>query len=146
MRVGFPGKRKFGKYLGSYACPNENCYKLTSEGLVNKSDFQMKNKMAICKSCVYYAKGIYCGCYKVTEFDLYQDKLIVYHKGSHICNVKFDASTRKQFIEEHLNFATHQKPEELQFDIMSYYLSQGDMEKALKAARMLNDRKMVEQL
>ena len=88
-KVGLNGIRKVGSCHSSLICTCENCPKVTTENLYNKIYFKCEGqKQYICGVCGYYAERVYCGCFKVVEFDWDKGEVTVTHEGEHNCHPK----------------------------------------------------------
>ena len=86
-KVGLNGIRKVGSCHGSLICTYENCPKLTTENVYNKIDFKHEGqKQYTCGVCSYYAQRVYCGCFKVVEYDQDKGEVTVTHQGEHNCH------------------------------------------------------------
>ena len=88
-KVGLNGIRKVGSCHGSLICTYENCPKVTTENVYNKIDFKCEGqKQYTCSVCGYYAQRVYCGCFKVVEYDRDKGEVTVTHEGEHNCHPK----------------------------------------------------------
>ena len=62
---------------------------MTTENVYNKIDFKReREKQYTCGVCSYYTQRIYCGCFKVVEFDRDKGVVTVTHEGEHNCHPK----------------------------------------------------------
>ncbi len=145
-RMGFSGRRRIGKCEGSFVCPNSNCPKLTTEGIVNKCDFYKRDKKAECKICHHYSVRVFCGCMKVEEYNPRMETLVICHEGKHICTPKPNVSSTCKYIQENVNLMTSQTPDQMSFDLVSYYLNIGDASKVFEAAKMMGSKRQIEKL
>ena len=144
-RAGFRGRRKFGRCMGSRACRNLACPKLTAEGVVNTMHFRMDRITGrpICKICEDFGVEVYCGCIKVLEFDPVTGEITIYHQGNHICRLKEDTKKKSLYIRNHLGIAQDRNPDRMRTSMMSFYLSKGQYSKAIEAAEMTIDTTLV---
>ena len=100
-RKGLNGIRKTGRCRGSLICLRDDCPKLTTEGVINTIDFKrIGNNIFTCSSCGYPGDRIYCGAFKVVEFDRDRGTMRCEHQGSHKCHLKPNVQARRKFLDE----------------------------------------------
>ena len=148
-RVGFTGERRFGACVGSRACPNVECLKVQNEGIVNISDFARDKKHKeryTCGICGHYAVQVYCGCYKVVEYNPDTQDVCVMHEGQHICNPRSDDNKKISFVEKHLDVTMGRTPEETSTNLILFALCTGTVEDAEAAADMTINKRLIAKL
>ena len=139
--------RKSGRCLGSLICVNSECPKYTSENVRNTVDFRPYRDYHICNCCDYTAKRVVCGCYKMTTFNTKTLELTVYYAGEHTCSLKINREKKKEFAADNiLTQSFRSSPRELKMDLIAYHLAQGNIEKVLEVANLMDDRKILERI
>ena len=144
---GFNGYRKTGWCQGLVLCMNIGCPKLQTEGVVNCTDFKMEYGCHVCKCCGFFAVQKYCGCYKAIEYDKVTKEVSVWYIGEHICTPKPDTQAMKNYFDT-LPFKSSMRltHSELRNDCMRFFLSTGQVDKAMEVARMLKDPHLIEKM
>ena len=145
----FGGSRKIGRCQGSRICHNVHCSKLQTEGICNTAPngFYPEDGMHVCRSCGYYAVQIFCGCVKVTEYNYDTNELTVWYQGDHICTLKPDIMTKRNFFESlPLSRNIRLTPQEIRDDCMRFYVGQGKILKAKEVAMAMNDTSRLEKM
>ena len=100
-----------------------------------------------CKICGYYVAREHCGALKAVEYDEESGYITIYHTGKHICNVKPEKVNQLKFShKELLNHDLHKTPRELKYDIIGYYLNEGDVDKVYEVAQKMDDDTIIEKL
>lgn len=144
---GLDGLRKVGRCMGSYQCINNECGKLLTEGVPNTSDYIAKSGTHVCRVCGYYMERVHCGCMKVYEYDRRKEMLTVWHEGRHVCCLKEDFDTMRNYAErELLSRDLISTPREMREHLIGYFLSSGQSQKAVEAARMTGNERLLEKL
>ena len=143
----FNGHRKMGECEGSILCMNLRCSKLQTEGVVNCVDFRKEFGCYVCKCFGFFAVQKFCGCSKVVEYDKDTKQLTVWYEGKHICTPKPDTKSMKNYFDT-LPFKSslHLAHTELKNDCMRFFLSTGQIDKAMEVARMLKDPHLIEKM
>ena len=99
-RLGLNGIRKTGQCKGTMICLQEDCTKLTSEGVINYSDFKrLGSNNYECNSCGHPVFRIHCGCFKVIEFHRDRGVLQYQHQGEHNCTLKINVAERRKVLD-----------------------------------------------
>ena len=147
-RKGLNGQRKFSTCKGSFVCENDNCPKITTEGVQNTADFlRVKSGGYTCASCGYYAVRKFCGALRLMEFNCDTHIVTVMHQGFHICNPKRNHAPILSILQEKvLDPKLRRTPKELKLDLVGYYMSQGEVDKAWEVAQKMDDRSVMEKL
>ena len=147
-RKDLQGERKFATCLGSYICNNPECPKYTTEKVKNLMDFKHGPKVSYTyKICGYYVTREHCGTLKAVEHDEGFGCITIYHTGAHICNVKPEKVNQLKFVhKELLNWDLCKTPRELKYDVVGYYLNEGDVDKAYEVAQKMDDDSIIEKL
>ena len=122
--------------------------KYATEKVKNLIDFKCRPKGSyICKICGYYVTREYCGALKAVEYDEGSGYITIYHTGSHICNIKPQKVNQLKYAcKELLNHDLHRTPRELKYDLIGYYLNEGDVDKAYEVAQKMDDDSIIEKL
>ena len=144
---GFNGFRKTGWCQGSILCMNIGCPKLQTEGVVNCTDFKKEYGCHVCKCCGFFAVQKYCGCYKAIEYNKETKEVSVWYIGEHICTPKPDTQKMKNYFDT-LPFKSSMRltHSELRNDCMRFFLSTGQVDKAMEVALMLKDPHLIEKM
>ena len=147
-RKDLQGERKFATCLGSYICNNPDCPKYTTEKVKNLMNFKHVPKRSYtCKICRYYVMRVHCGALKAVEYDEECGYITIYHTGNHICNVKHEKVNQLKFAcKELLNCDLCRTPRELKYDLIGYYLNEGDVDKAYEVVQKMDDDSIIEKL
>ena len=147
-RKDLQGERKFATCMGSYICNNPQCPKYTTEKVKNLIDFKCGPKGSYtCKICGYYVAREYCGALKAVEYEESSGYITIYHTGTHKCHIKPHKSNQLKFTcRELLNRDLHKTPRELKYDLIGYYLNEGDIDKAYEVAQKMDDESIIEKL
>ena len=137
---GFNGHRKTGECEGSILCMNLRCSKLQTEGVVNCVDFRKEIGCQVCRCCRFFAVQKYCGCTKMVEYNNDTKELTMWYEGKHICTPKPDTKSMKNYFDT-LPFKSSLwlTPTVLKNDCMQFFLSTGQIDKAMEVACMLKD-------
>ena len=99
-RLGLNSICKTGQCKGTMICLQEDCTKLTSEGVINYSDFKrLGSNNYECNSCGHPVFRIHCGCFKVIEFQRNRGVLQYQHQGEHNCTVKVNVAERRKVLD-----------------------------------------------
>ena len=143
----FNGHRKTGECEGSVLCMNLGCSKLQTEGVVNCVDFRKEFGCYVCKCCGFFAVQKFCGCSKVVEYDKDTKQLTVWYKGKHICTPKPDTKLMRNYFDT-LPFKSSLRltHTELKNNCMRFFLSTGQVDKAMEVAHMLKDPHLIEKM
>ena len=147
-RKDLQGERKFTTCMGSYICNNPECPKYTTEKVKNFIDFKCGPKGSYtCKICGYYVAREYCGALKAVEYEESSGYITIYHTGTHKCHIKPDKSNQlKVACRELLNRDLHKTPRELKYNLIGYYLNEGEIDKAYEVAQKMDDESIIEKL
>ena len=142
------GERKFATCHGFYVCNNNECTKWLTEKVRNKIDFrQAKGGGYTCKSCWYYVEREYCRALKAVEFKYSSQTVTIMHQGRHKCQLKLGYKSQLEYTQEQtLNRYLQKSPRELKINLIGYYLSQGNIEKAKEVAEKMDDYMVIEKL
>ena len=102
----------------------------------------------MCASVVaFFAVQKFCGCSKVVEYDKDMKQLTVWYEGKHICTPKPDTKSMKNYFDT-LPFKSSLRltHTELKKDCMQFFLSTGQIDKAMEVACMLKDPHLIEKM
>ena len=104
--------------------------------------------MHVCRSCGYYAVQIFCGCVKVTEYNYDTNELTVWYEGDHICTLKPDIMTKRNFFESLPLSRKHTANTTRKFEMIAcaFYVGQGKILKAKEVAMAMNDTSRLEKM
>ena len=140
-KVGLNGIRKVGSCHGSLICTYENCPKVTTENVYNKIDFKREGqKQYTCGVCGYYAQRVYCGCFKVVEYDRDKGEVTVTHEGEHNCHPKPNYRAKQDLMDQQsIPPSSFGSALETKKVWMNYHLQHGDIHMARKIANKISD-------
>ena len=109
--------------------------------MYNKIDFKREGqKQYTCSVCGYYAKRVYCGCFKVVEFDWFKGEVTVTHEGEHNCHPKPNYRAKQQLMDQQsIPASSFGTALETQKVWMNYHLERGDIHMVRKIANKISD-------
>ena len=83
----------------------------------------------------------------VTEYNKDAGLLTIYHQGEHICTAKPDVISNKKYAEANvLGHNMCSTPKEVKIDLIGYYLSTHQIEKAWEVAEMMDSDKILKKM
>ena len=144
-KVGLNGIPKVRSCIGFLICKYENCPKITTENVYNKTNFKWEgDRQYTCGVCGYYAEKVYCGCFKIVEFDRDKEEVTVMHKGDHNCHPIPNFRAKQELMDEQAILASSfGSALETKKVWMSYHIQCGDIHMAHKIANKISDTDIV---
>ena len=104
------------------------------------------------RAAVIFVQRKACEALKVTEFDLHKEVLTIWHQGSDSCVSKPDVEAQEKALDRAqsqippIEFNISNTTREFQIDLVGYYVSTGQVKKALEIAEDLADRSLIERI
>ena len=149
QRSGFKGtSRRRGQCMGNFICGNVACPKVIASGCERSISAIARGGKHFCRTCGEMLCRSPCDAVKIVEYYKNRGVLLVYHFGNHRCVLRggFSAAEklmRDEILEEAFRLNPKSRVADVQEGIISQYISQGRIEEAQMAAKLLLDRNYI---